>query len=179
MTLGTYNHKDKAKHVHKTTHVHKNGKVHAPVAPEPPIQPQPTIHKTRAAINTTAPKFIWPTKSRHITAKYGQVGKIWEDSHHGLDFKGDIGAPVFAAADGTVELAARQGNWGNRITLKHPNGYQSLYGHMDSLAVSNGQYVKAGDIIGGVGSTGKSTGPHLHFEIRKNGKTLDPAPLLK
>ena len=179
MTFGEYTHEEKSKHVHKTKHVHKNGKVHDPVAPVPPVQPQTYIHKTSAKVNTVAPKFVWPTNSRHITAKYGQVGKIWEDSHHGLDFKGAIGAPVFASADGTVELAAYQGNWGKRITIKHANGYQSLYGHMDSLAVSPGQYVKAGDIIGGVGSTGKSTGPHLHFEIRKNGQTLDPAPLLK
>ena len=185
ITFGEFNHTDKTTHmqketkVHRGRHVHKNGKVHDPVPPVPPVSPQSYIHKTSTEFNVATPNFTWPTKSRHITAKYGQTGKLWENYHHGLDFKGNTGAPVFASADGTVELVTTEKNWGNRIILKHANGYQSLYGHMDSLAVSRGQYVKAGDIIGGVGSTGKSTGPHLHFEIRKNGQTIDPAPLLK
>ena len=70
-------------------------------------------------------------------------------------------------------------NWGKRIILKHANGYQSLYGHMDSLGVSRGQQAKAGDVIGSVGSTGKSTGPHLHFEIRKNGQPVNPLIYVK
>ncbi|MEP3890637.1 MAG: M23/M56 family metallopeptidase [Hellea sp.] len=185
ITFGEFNHTDKTTHVHNETkvhkgrHVHKNGKVHDPVPPVPPVSPQSYIHKTSAEVNMPPPSFAWPTKSRHITAKYGQTGKLWETYHHGLDFKGNTGAPVFASADGTVQLVTTEKNWGNRIILEHASGYQSLYGHMDSLAVSRGQYVKAGDIIGGVGSTGKSTGPHLHFEIRKNGQTIDPAPLLK
>lgn len=183
----------KPKHSHKVTigsHVHKDGKVQTPseppVSPVPPahskpnLQPslKPYIQNMKIEANSNTPGFIWPTESRHITATYGQVGKIWETSHQGIDFKGEIGAPIFASADGVVELASSERNWGNRIILKHSNGYQTLYGHMNGLAVSSGQHVKAGDVIGGVGSTGKSTGTHLHFEIRRNGRTLDPARLI-
>ena len=171
----------KKKHSHKITigkHVHKDGKVHAPVPPVPPAQPQDYIHKTNLDVKVKVPSFIWPTNSRNITARFGQTGKIWETYHHGLDFKGEVGAPVFASADGVVTFSAAKGNWGKRIILKHANGYKSYYGHMNNLTVSKGQYVKAGDVIGGVGSTGKSTGPHLHFEIRKDGRHIDPAPLI-
>jgi len=154
----THNHQNK--HVHQNTHVHKN--TH--------------IHKTSADVKTITPAFTWPTSSRNVTATYGQKGKLWDTYHHGIDFKGAIGEPVFASADGIVQIARRESKWGNRVTLKHANGYQTLYGHMNSIAASPGQRVKAGDIIGGVGSTGQSTGPHLHFELRKNGRTIDPLP---
>lgn len=178
ITFGEHKHENKSVHVHKGRHVHKDGKVHDPVPPAPPVQPQSYIHKTSAKLNTVTSDFSWPTKSRHITAKYGQVGKLWDKSHKGLDFKGNIGAPVFASADGIVHIVTTEPKWGNRIVLKHSDGFQTLYGHMNNMTVSRGQYVKAGDVIGGVGNTGKSTGPHLHFEIRKNGQTVDPAALL-
>lgn len=174
----------KNKHSHKITigkHVHKDGKVHdpvPPVEPVPPVTPQSYIHKASSEQISLRPDFTWPTNSRHVTAKFGQVGKIWEVSHQGIDFKGKTGEPVYASADGIVQLVTTEVNWGKRIILKHDNGYQSLYGHMDSLGVSRGQYVKAGDVIGTVGSTGKSTGPHLHFEIRKKGRHLDPETLI-
>jgi len=175
----------KGKHSHKITvgeFDHNNKTQHNisfdPEPPLPPVDPQPPIRKIKLDVNEFKPQFVWPTNSRYITAKFGQVGKIWETSHQGIDFKGATGEPVFASADGIVQLAASEVNWGKRIILKHANGYQSLYGHMDSLGVSRGQYVKAGDVIGTVGSTGKSTGPHLHFEIRKNGRHLDPAPFI-
>ena len=160
MTFGEFKHTDKTTHNHQSKHVHNDTHV----------------HKTSAEVKTSKPAFTWPTKSRHITANYGQKGELWDSYHHGVDFKGNIGDPIFASAGGTVELAANQGKWGKRVTLQHANGYQTLYGHMNSLAVSGGQTVKAGDIIGGVGSTGQSTGPHLHFELRKNGRTVDPVP---
>jgi len=176
--------KGKNKHSHKITigkHVHKDGKIHdpiSPVEPVPPVTPQSYIHKASSEQTSLTPDFTWPTNSRHVTAKFGQVGKIWEMSHQGTDFKGKTGEPVYASADGIVQLVTTEVNWGKRVILKHANGYQSLYGHMDSLGVSKGQYVKAGDIIGTVGSTGKSTGPHLHFEIRKKGRHLDPESLI-
>ena len=174
----------KNKHSHKITigkHVHNGGTVQdpiTPIEPVPPVAPQAYIHKISTEQNSLTPNFTWPTNSRHVTAKFGQVGKIWETSHHGTDFKGKIGEPVFASADGIVQLVTTEVNWGKRIILNHANGYQSFYGHMDSLGVSKGQYVRAGDVIGTVGSTGKSTGPHLHFEIRKKGRHLDPESLI-
>ena len=179
ITFGEFKHEGNNTPIHKTKHVHKNGKVHDPASPVPPASPKSYIHKTSLELSMATPNFNWPTKNRHINAKYGQVGKIWEQTHQGIDLKGSIGAPVFASADGTVHLVTTEPKWGNRIILKHADGFQTLYGHMNSMTVSRGQYVKAGDIIGGVGSTGKSTGPHLHFEIRKDGQTVNPAPFLK
>lgn len=149
-----------------------------PAPPAPPVRVQPLIRKIKLDVDALKPQFTWPTTSKHITAKFGQVGNIWETSHHGIDLKGSTGDPVFASADGTIYLASNEGKWGNRVIMKHSGGYKTLYAHMDSLAVSRGQYVKAGDVIGTVGSTGKSTGPHLHFEIRKNERHLDPEALI-
>ena len=175
----------KSKESHSVTmgkHVHTNGRVHnpaPPVAPAPPQpNPQPHIQKVKLDLNSNAPGFIWPTESQHVTATYGQVGKISEKSHQGVDVKGEMGAPIFASADGIVHLVKTEPKWGNRVVLKHSDGFQTLYGHMNGVTVSRGQQVKAGDIIGGVGSTGQSTGPHLHFEIRKHGRTFDPVSLI-
>ncbi len=150
-----------------------------PVPPIPPVKLEPPIKKIKLDVGPPAPQFTWPTKSRKVTATFGQVGKIWETTHHGIDLKGQTGDAVFASANGVVHLASNGGNWGNRIILKHANGYQSHYGHLESLGVTEGQTVKAGEVIGSVGSTGKSTGPHLHFEIRKNGRHLDPATFIR
>lgn len=166
-----------SKHSHKITigkHVHKNGKVHDPEPPVAPVYQQSYIHKSSAETKLVAPDFTWPTTSRHVTAKYGETGNLWEHSHHGIDFKGEIGAPVFASADGIVEFAKTESKWGKRVILKHADGYQTFYGHMNGFNVSKGQKVKAGDVIGGVGSTGESTGYHLHFELRENGQSRDP-----
>ncbi|WP_409434003.1 peptidoglycan DD-metalloendopeptidase family protein [Litorimonas sp. RW-G-Af-16] len=169
-------------------HIHKNGEVHDPRTPKPLAPPQPTppqpeakahVHKTSYTGNSFAPNFTWPTRSQHINAKYGRAGKLWEQTHNGIDLKGDLGAPIFASADGVVHLVTTEPKWGNRVVLNHSTGYQTLYGHMNNFTVSPGQYVKAGDVIGTVGSTGQSTGPHLHFEIRKDGQTLDPQILIK
>ena len=81
-----------------------------------------------------------------------------------------------AADGGTVTTAGVKGGYGNCVMIDHGNGYYTLYGHMSSIAVSLGQAVSKGDTVGYVGSTGVSTGPHLHFEIRVNGVCTDPAP---
>ena len=81
-----------------------------------------------------------------------------------------------AAASGDVVLASYNGGYGNCVMINHGNGVVTLYGHMQSISVSNGQNVKKGQTIGKVGSTGVATGPHCHFEIRINGSQVDPAP---
>jgi len=164
VTVGEFNHEN-------TTHHNIS---FDPLPSTNPVISKPPIRKIKLDMDEFKPEFEWPTNSRHVTAKFGQIGRLWETTHHGIDFKGATGDPVFASADGMVELVTTERKWGKRIILKHSNGYQTLYGHMDSLGVSNAQYVKAGDVIGTVGSTGQSTGPHLHFEIRKNGRHLDP-----
>jgi murein DD-endopeptidase MepM/ murein hydrolase activator NlpD len=95
--------------------------------------------------------------------------------HAGLDFAAPQGTPIYATANGTVEVAGNTGNgYGNHVVINHGYGYQTLYGHMFRVKVTPGQKVKRGEIIGWVGSTGKSTGPHCHYEVHRNGDPVDP-----
>jgi len=95
--------------------------------------------------------------------------------HNGLDFAAPQGTPIYATANGTVRVAANTGTgYGNHVVINHGYGYETLYGHMFRIKVKAGQKVKRGEIIGWVGSTGKSTGPHCHYEVNKNGRHLDP-----
>lgn len=112
-------------------------------------------------------------------------GAFYPHFHSGLDFAAPVDSPVHAAADGVVLLAAATtdgaGNlvgYGNYVVIGHPDGFVTLYGHLNSTAVHEGQAIHQGEIIGQEGSTGLSTGPHVHFEIRHNGEFIDPAPYL-
>ena len=98
--------------------------------------------------------------------------------HTGIDYNASRGDPIAASAAGTVIFVGPFGGYGNTVIIDHGGGYTTLYAHMSSFNVSNGAGVSAGDTVGFVGSTGVSTGPHLHFEIRVNGATTDPAPFL-
>ncbi|HVV04525.1 MAG TPA: M23 family metallopeptidase [Puia sp.] len=95
--------------------------------------------------------------------------------HAGLDFAAPQGTPIYATANGTVEVAGNTGNgYGNHVVINHGYGYATLYGHMFRVKVKPGEHVKRGEIIGWVGSTGKSTGPHCHYEVHRNGDPVDP-----
>jgi murein DD-endopeptidase MepM/ murein hydrolase activator NlpD len=98
--------------------------------------------------------------------------------HKGMDFRAKYGVDVFASASGTVIFAGVSGGYGNLIQIKHPNDYITFYGHLSQIFVHQGQRVHRGQRIGKVGATGRVTGPHLHFEIRKNGKAINPLPLI-
>lgn len=98
--------------------------------------------------------------------------------HPGIDFKGTVGDEIRASADGYVCRADWYGGYGNAVMLEHIDGITSLYGHMSRLAVTPGQFVRAGDLIGYLGSTGRSTGPHVHYEIRRNGEDINPIDFL-
>ncbi len=100
------------------------------------------------------------------------------ETHKGLDISGPIGSPVKAMAEGKVEFAGQRGGFGNCIMLKHANGFETLYGHLSKILVSVGENVKIGQTIGKIGSTGRSTGPHLHYEIHKNGQQINPQSFL-
>lgn len=125
--------------------------------------------------------FSWPIPScSYITSRFGErihpVTGV-KKTHYGLDVGASSGATITAADGGTVTVAGNKGNgYGIYVMINHGNGYYTLYGHMSSVAVSEGQSVSKGDTIGYVGSTGLSTGPHCHFEIRINGSCIDPAP---
>lgn len=95
--------------------------------------------------------------------------------HAGLDFAAPQGTPIYATADGVVsEAGFSDGGYGNHVVVDHGYGYETVYGHMVRIKARNGQRVKRGEVIGYVGSTGKSTGPHCHYEVHKNGQKLDP-----
>ncbi|MDT0574599.1 M23 family metallopeptidase [Croceicoccus sp. F390] len=100
-------------------------------------------------------------------------------NHHGLDMAAPTGTPIYATADGTVEMAKWYGGYGNYVQIGHGGATQTRYGHMSEYSVSAGQQVKKGDLIGFVGSTGRSTGPHLHYEVRIAGEPVDPTPYLQ
>jgi len=100
------------------------------------------------------------------------------ETHKGVDIRGPIGAPVRAMAKGEVEFAGLRGGFGNCIMLKHANGFETLYGHLSKILVSVGQQIAIGQEIGNIGSTGRSTGPHLHYEVHKNGEKIDPKNFL-
>ncbi|WP_422658943.1 peptidoglycan DD-metalloendopeptidase family protein [Paenibacillus sp. EC2-1] len=123
--------------------------------------------------STSSRMFAWPVSGARITSSYGQR---WGRTHEGTDMVG--GRTIMAAAGGKVVFAGRQGSYGNAVIVDHGNGYQTLYGHMSSIAVRSGQSVAQGSKLGIMGSTGRSTGIHLHFEIRKNGVQLNPMKYL-
>jgi len=122
-------------------------------------------------------EFIWPTINKNINSDYGMrsdpfTGKM--DFHPAIDIAGRVGDPVFAVKDGTVIFTGKRNGYGNMIILRHNNEIFSVYAHNSINLVRNGQNIKQGQIIAKIGSTGKSTAPHLHFEIRKNIKPLNP-----
>ena len=99
--------------------------------------------------------------------------------HAGLDFKGPYGAPIYAAAKGTVSFVGQKQGYGNCVEIDHGNGLMTRYAHMSGFRAAVGQAIKAGDLIGAIGSSGRSTGPHLHFEVRVNDQAVNPRPFLE
>lgn len=112
-----------------------------------------------------------------ISAGYGwRVHPIYKTRkfHDGMDFTGKIGTPLYATGDAVVKKVGKQRGYGNTVVLDHGYGYTTLYAHLNGYNVKRGQKVKRGEVIAFLGNTGKSTGPHLHYEIRKSGKHLNP-----
>lgn len=122
--------------------------------------------------------FVWPSVSSYITSSYGTrvhpvTGTV--KRHAGIDIGASYGTDVYAANSGTVIVSGwNSGGYGNYVVIDHGGGYTTLYGHCSSLLVSKGQTVTKGQVIAKVGSTGMSTGPHLHFEVLVNGSTTNP-----
>ena len=117
--------------------------------------------------------FIKPI-SGIITSRFGSRESIRSSAHRGLDIATSTGTPIKAAAGGTVVAAGYSGSYGNMVRISHGNGVETLYAHCSVLSVSTGQTVTQGQVIAKVGTTGHVTGPHLHFEVRKNGVLLNP-----
>ena len=120
--------------------------------------------------------------SGSITSTFGHRENPFDgngvETHKGLDIKGPIGAAVKAMAKGEVEFAGVRGGFGNCIMLKHGNGFETLYGHLSKILVHVGEKIDIGQHIGNIGSTGRSTGPHLHYEVHRNGQKINPQNFL-
>lgn len=133
----------------------------------------------RNALAAATPS-IWPARG-WLTSRMGpRVDPIngGDDFHPGLDIAGDKGQPVYATASGVVRSAGFENGYGNLIVLDHGFGLETLYGHLSAFSIKKGEKVQRGDLIGRVGSTGRATGPHLHYEVHANGKLLNPLQLL-
>lgn len=133
----------------------------------------------RHALAVATPS-IWPVAG-WLTSSFGTRTDPFTgdpDFHPGLDISADYGQPVLATGDAVVESAGPNGSYGNAVVLDHHFGIVTKYGHLSRIAVTAGQHVSRGDVIGYVGSTGRSTGAHLHYEIWMNGKLTNPMTLL-
>ncbi len=115
-----------------------------------------------------------PLQGGTITSRYGSRESIRSHSHAGLDIASKNGTPIYAVADGTVKFAGNYGGYGNLVIISHGNGVETYYGHCSSICTTVGTKINSGDLIAKVGSTGNSTGNHLHFEIRINGTSVNP-----
>lgn len=113
----------------------------------------------------------------HVEWRRNPFGRGYE-FHTGIDIEAPYGSPVVATADGKVEMAGYYGDYGKAVLLKHPSGYYTLYGHLSEITVKVGERVRAGQIIGKVGSTGRSTGPHLHYEVLYERRFKNPIDYL-
>jgi murein DD-endopeptidase MepM/ murein hydrolase activator NlpD len=133
----------------------------------------------RHALAAATPS-IWPVAG-WLTSSFGTRNDPFNDEksfHPGLDISADYGRPVLATGDAVVSSAGENGTYGRMVTLDHGYGITTKYGHLSRIAVQQGQHVRRGDILGYVGSTGRSTGPHLHYEIWMNGRLTNPMTLL-
>lgn len=120
---------------------------------------------------------VTPIEGR-ITSRYGVSSSIRKSTHTGLDISAVQGTDIKVVADGTVTFASYNGSYGKLVKIDHGNGVETWYAHTSKMYVNVGDTVKAGDVIAAVGSTGNSTGPHLHLEIRVNGEHVDPQDYL-
>ena len=125
---------------------------------------------------------VVPASVENITSGFGYRRDPFNGHgamHAGIDFKGAVGSPIFAAADGRVTFAGWKSGYGQAIEITHGNGMLTRYAHLSRIGVKVGQPVEAGATIGGLGNTGRSTGPHLHFEVRINDRAVNPRPFLE
>ena len=146
---------------------------------------KPRLHQLERVVNRTrklvnALPLRWPIRGP-VNSEYGLRRSPWTgkpEEHHGIDIGSSPGTPVKSPAAGTVVAATSHGRLGKHVALDHGNGVTSLYGHLEAFAVKTGQRVEKGEIIGFVGNTGRSTGPHLHYELLVAGKPVDPRGFL-
>lgn len=141
------------------------------------VRQQELLRATRANRDTLlALPSIWPVEG-FVSSSFGGRASPFggrSEFHKGLDINNRTGTPIIAPARGTVSLAASDGAYGNSVEIDHGSGIVTKYAHMQRFAVKSGQWVKRGDVIGYIGMTGRTTGPHLHYEVRLHGVPVNP-----
>ncbi|WP_318616556.1 peptidoglycan DD-metalloendopeptidase family protein [Sporosarcina sp. YIM B06819] len=135
-----------------------------------------TVVGTKVMPSRGTGSFVWPTVGGYVSS---QMGTRWGRTHQGIDIARPSARTIKAADNGVVTAAGWQGAYGNRIVITHNNGYETLYAHLSSIDVKVGQTVPQGTAIGIMGSTGRSTGVHLHFEVMKSGANINPMSVLR
>src|SRR5262245_1886731 len=140
-------------------------------------QPNPAHDGDAPMVTPSRSRFAWPVHGS-VTSGFG-ARRSWGRRHRGVDIKAPAGTPIRAAAAGTVEFSGRQSSYGRVVVLAHANGFRTVYAHNAKNAVSTGDRVAAGSLIGTVGHTGRATANHVHFEIRRRGVAQDPLALLE
>jgi len=149
----------------------------APIPVAPSIVVLPRELRPTYLAGPSDPRY-WPLDERGYLTR-GYLPEAGSDQHPGLDVAVPVGAVVRASGGGTVLQAAEDPEYGLFALVQHPDGYQTMYGHLSRLTTREGDRVRAGAVIGRSGNTGRSTAPHLHFEIRHNGVSIDPLTLVK
>ena len=156
--------------------VRNNGDMMAILELSSRIDSQPTTEVIQVGTKDRPPtagtgKFKYPVSGYRLTSKFGYR---WGRMHYGLDLACSTGTPIKASDGGTVIFSGYSGSYGNVVKISHGNGYVTIYAHCSKLLVSSGTKVYQGQHIANVGNTGRSTGPHCHFEIQKNGVAVNP-----
>jgi murein DD-endopeptidase MepM/ murein hydrolase activator NlpD len=143
-----------------------------------PIQARPPADTARYEAGPSVPTH-WPLDDRGVVTR-GQISPgVRDETHPGIDIAIPTGTPIRAAGGGIISQTGEDPEYGLFVVLEHPDGYQSLYGHASRLLVAVADTVSAGQVIALSGSTGRSTGPHLHFEIRVGGRAVDPRTVVR
>jgi len=163
------------------------GRIATPIAPKPKpkaiASPLQVFSKPPAAVDNGGTDMIWPTNSHIITQPYGIWSRVDHGIHTGVDLGAPKGTPIYAADDGIVTHsgcgASCNTGYGYYVDIDHGNGIMTRYGHTSARFVTVGEQVHRGETIALIGSTGHSTGPHLHFEVRVNGKYTSPMPYIE
>jgi murein DD-endopeptidase MepM/ murein hydrolase activator NlpD len=156
------------------------GNVVARTVPAKPAKTARAVKKraSRSAARTAAaPRAGWVRPANG--PRTSGFGFRWGRMHKGVDIGASYGSPIYAAASGVVTFAGAQGGYGRLVTIRHADGTETAYGHMSATYVRYGQRVAAGERIAAVGSEGRSTGPHLHFEVRVHGVAINPLPFMR
>jgi murein DD-endopeptidase MepM/ murein hydrolase activator NlpD len=120
----------------------------------------------------------WPVDPRVAAVSSSFGAQRGRSRHQGIDLSAPKGTPVWATADGTVVIAEREGAFGRTVLVDHGNGYATRYAHLKRIKVARGDRVRRGDTLGTVGASGRASGSHLHYEVLREGRPVDPAPFL-